>query len=90
MGVKDTESSPADGSTPSNGAKPGANGAVVPGHAAGGSPTAAAVAPEVQQGGVAHRWRIVFMMAVAFVLCNMDKVGFFGSSSVTAASDPGP
>lgn len=24
--------------------------------------------------GVPHRWRIVIMMAVAFVLCNMDKV----------------
>ncbi|KAK9810429.1 hypothetical protein WJX72_010556 [[Myrmecia] bisecta] len=23
---------------------------------------------------IAHRWRIVFMMALAFVLCNMDKV----------------
>lgn len=90
VGVKDTEFSPSDGSTPSNGAKPGANGAVLPGHAAGGSPTAA-VAPEVQQGGVAHRWRIVFMMAVAFVLCNMDKVGLnLRSSSVTAASDPWP
>eukprot|EP00775_Hariotina_reticulata_P003301 gene3301-3577_t len=24
--------------------------------------------------GLPHRWRIVLMMAVAFVLCNMDKV----------------
>jgi hypothetical protein len=33
----------------------------------------AAVAP-AQQGFIAHRWRIVLMMAMAFVLCNMDKV----------------
>ena len=26
------------------------------------------------QGGIPHRWQIVFMMALAFVLCNMDKV----------------
>jgi hypothetical protein len=23
---------------------------------------------------VPHRWRVIFMMALAFVLCNMDKV----------------
>jgi hypothetical protein len=93
VGVKDTESSPADGSTPSNGAKPGANGAVVPSHSPEGTPAAAAEAPAVQQGGVAHRWRIVFMMAVAFVLCNMDKVGFWAQqhrACVTAASDSIP
>lgn len=26
------------------------------------------------QGGIPHRWQIVFMMALSFVLCNMDKV----------------
>lgn len=29
---------------------------------------------EQQPGLLPHRWRIVFMMAAAFVLCNMDKV----------------
>lgn len=27
-----------------------------------------------QQPRVPHRWRVVIMMALAFVLCNMDKV----------------
>jgi hypothetical protein len=75
VGLKETQPSPADGSPdslasngvkPSNGAVP-ANGAV--------SPATAAVAPAVEPGGVAHRWKIVLMMAMAFVLCNMDKVG---------------
>jgi hypothetical protein len=26
------------------------------------------------KGGIPHRWQIVFMMALSFVLCNMDKV----------------
>ena len=30
-----------------------------------------AMAPK---GGIPHRWQIVFMMALSFVLCNMDKV----------------
>ena len=30
-----------------------------------------ALAPK---GGIPHRWQIVFMMALSFVLCNMDKV----------------
>jgi hypothetical protein len=39
------------------------------------SPAAAgAAAAPAQQGFIAHRWRIVLMMAMAFVLCNMDKV----------------
>jgi hypothetical protein len=40
------------------------------------SPAAAelAAAPAQQQGFIAHRWRIVLMMSMAFVLCNMDKV----------------
>lgn len=28
----------------------------------------------VSSGGLPHRWKVVTMMAVAFVLCNMDKV----------------
>ena len=36
---------------------------------------AAAPAAEQQQGGVPHRWQVVGMMALSFVLCNMDKVG---------------
>jgi hypothetical protein len=39
------------------------------------SPAAAALAAApAQQGFIAHRWRIVLMMSMAFVLCNMDKV----------------
>ena len=30
--------------------------------------------PPDQEGGIPHRWRVVIMMAAAFVLCNMDKV----------------
>jgi len=75
VGVKESQSGQPDGShvsVPSNGAKP-SNGAVS-GLPANGVSTSASVAPEAQKGGLAHRWRIVFMMAVAFVLCNMDKV----------------
>lgn len=32
-----------------------------------------ALLPE-PRGGIPHRWQIVFMMALSFVLCNMDKV----------------
>ena len=55
----------------------------VPANGALGSPSSAAVpaAAAVEDGlapiyakGFPHRWRITFMMAVAFVLCNMDKV----------------
>ena len=35
----------------------------------------AAAAEQQQQGGVPHRWQVVGMMALSFVLCNMDKVG---------------
>ncbi|KAF6256196.1 carbohydrate transporter [Scenedesmus sp. NREL 46B-D3] len=39
------------------------------------TPAAAeAAAVPAQQGFIAHRWRIVLMMSMAFVLCNMDKV----------------
>ena len=31
-------------------------------------------APLEPRGGIPHRWQIVFMMALSFVLCNMDKV----------------
>lgn len=44
---------------------------VAPGQQADG---AAAPAAEQQQGGVPHRWQVVGMMALSFVLCNMDKV----------------
>lgn len=30
--------------------------------------------PPPQQDGIPHRWRVVGMMALSFVLCNMDKV----------------
>jgi hypothetical protein len=29
---------------------------------------------EQEKGGVPHRWKVVSMMALSFVLCNMDKV----------------
>ncbi len=31
-------------------------------------------APVEKEKGIPHRWRVVFMMMMAFVLCNMDKV----------------
>ena len=31
--------------------------------------------PPDDERGIPHRWRVVIMMAAAFVLCNMDKVG---------------
>lgn len=40
-------------------------------------PTASEDTP---QGGIPHRWRVVAMMAVAFVLCNMDKVNVHSRS----------
>lgn len=43
--------------------------ALAPGQQAGGAAAAAE-----QQGGVPHRWKVVGMMALSFVLCNMDKV----------------
>ena len=33
-------------------------------------------APGPEETGMSHRWRITWMMALAFVLCNMDKVIF--------------
>lgn len=44
------------------------------------SPAGGAQAPAADDGrmdlaGIPHRWRIVMMISVAFVLCNMDKVG---------------
>ena len=36
-------------------------------------PSNGSPSPE-KQPRIPHRWRVVFMMAVAFVLCNMDKV----------------
>jgi hypothetical protein len=49
----------------------GTNGAV---HASAPDAAAAAGLAPIYEKGLPHRWRITFMMAVAFVLCNMDKV----------------
>ena len=38
------------------------------------SEMAAPLPPPDGEGGIPHRWRVVIMMAAAFVLCNMDKV----------------
>ena len=35
--------------------------------------------PEPQRRGIPHRWQVVGMMALSFVLCNMDKVRFWAS-----------
>lgn len=35
---------------------------------------AATAAAEDRAGGIPHRWKVVYMMAASFVLCNMDKV----------------
>lgn len=41
-----------------------------------------AATPTAPTGGfIPHRWRIVLMMSMAFVLCNMDKVSFFPSAT---------
>lgn len=37
-------------------------------------PSAEATSTSEPAGGIPHRWKVVTMMAVAFVLCNMDKV----------------
>jgi hypothetical protein len=42
--------------------------------AAGAVAVAKAAAAEDEAGGVPHRWQVVGMMALSFVLCNMDKV----------------
>jgi hypothetical protein len=42
--------------------------------AAGAAAVAKAAAAEDEAGGVPHRWQVVGMMALSFVLCNMDKV----------------
>lgn len=39
------------------------------------APGGGAAAAAEQQGGTPHRWQVVGMMALSFVLCNMDKVG---------------
>lgn len=46
----------------------------------GGAAAAALAAPTEQAGGVPHRWKVVGMMALSFVLCNMDKVRPAGST----------
>lgn len=84
VGVQESQISAnelANSSASSNGAKQGSNGALGSGHlpATTSSTTQPAQAvEEPKQGGLAHRWRIVFMMALAFVLCNMDKVSRHG------------
>ena len=81
VGVKETQpAQPEDAALglSSNGAKP-SNGAAVSGLPANGAASSAAAVPAAEKGGLAHRWRIVFMMAVAFVLCNMDKVSAGGT-----------
>lgn len=38
---------------------------------------AATAAAPIDEGGkkkTPHRWQVVFMMAISFILCNMDKV----------------
>lgn len=70
------------GATELNGSAPLSNGrsnGTAPGSAAGSEAAIAAssathIAEGTSQGFIAHRWRIVLMMAMAFVLCNMDKV----------------
>ncbi|PSC72700.1 putative anion transporter chloroplastic [Micractinium conductrix] len=42
--------------------------------AAAAAATTAKAAAEDAAGGVPHRWKVVGMMALSFVLCNMDKV----------------
>lgn len=42
--------------------------------AAGGGAAAEAAPAAAESGGIPHRWQVVGMMALSFVLCNMDKV----------------
>ena len=61
----------------SNGAGPGlrrAEPATGPQGGSGGGGSSNGAGPEDKQPRVPHRWRVVGMMALAFVLCNMDKV----------------
>lgn len=61
----------------SNGAGPGlrqAEPATGPQGGGGGGGSSNGSGPEEKQPRVPHRWRVVGMMALAFVLCNMDKV----------------
>lgn len=74
--VQETEST---GESTLNGSAALSNGRSNGTAAAGSSPDSAAAeagaaAVPAQQGFIAHRWRIVLMMSMAFVLCNMDKV----------------
>ena len=43
-------------------------------HQGSGTAALAAPAPAGEEGGIPHRWKLVWMMSAAFVLCNMDKV----------------
>lgn len=61
----------------SNGAGPGlrqAEPATGPQGGSGGGGSSNGAGPEEKPPRVPHRWRVVGMMALAFVLCNMDKV----------------
>ena len=42
--------------------------------AANSAPSSSTSSASSSPGGIPHRWRIVWMMSAAFVLCNMDKV----------------
>jgi hypothetical protein len=105
VGVKDSEqpaASEVSSNGSSNGAAQ-QHGVSSSGHAVGGGVSSAAAAVEQQQqapaaavapqdpagGGVAHRWRIVLMMSVAFVLCNMDKVRLRGCAERGASNHRG-
>jgi hypothetical protein len=78
------ESQPAEG-VRSSSSSSSSNGAV----AAAGSNGSLA---QAEDGGIPHRWRVVGMMALSFVLCNMDKVRGFSRNvkhtciSVSAAA----
>lgn len=50
----------------------------------------AAPVPPSDAGGIPQRWKVTIMMAIAFVLCNMDKVrgGTFVAFHVDELSSP--
>lgn len=54
-----------------------------------GAEKAAAGAPGPKK-GLSHRWQVVWMMALAFVLCNMDKVSLLLHAGCTVQQLPGP
>lgn len=58
-------------------ASQGAPGAAAAGSGDGAAAEGTAAAAD-QAGGIPHRWQVVGMMALSFVLCNMDKVRCVG------------